>query len=43
LIFQILINSFSIGENIASTEGVSAELEQVNGTGKDVELLKMIF
>jgi hypothetical protein len=38
-----LINSFSFSENIAQ-QGVSvAELEQINGTGKMVELLKMIF
>jgi hypothetical protein len=43
LISLILINSFSFSENIASTGVSVAELEQINGTGKMVELLKMIF
>jgi 2-oxoglutarate dehydrogenase E2 component (dihydrolipoamide succinyltransferase) len=31
-------------KNIASAEGVSvAELEQINGTGKDGRVTKMIF
>jgi hypothetical protein len=35
-------DKFSFSENIASTEGVSAELEQINGTGKDGRVT-MIF
>jgi 2-oxoglutarate dehydrogenase E2 component (dihydrolipoamide succinyltransferase) len=34
---------FSFSENIASTEVSVAELEQINGTGKDGRVTKMIF